>query len=126
MKLNKMQLEAVASTVVDRINKQRNIKREALKNSTQFKSEVKARVKYLESFTEEEIKLIKRCTDNNGEVSKSSVENFVFGTLDTKDLNAISNYGSEISLIKNEVILSTVNDMDIESVIESLVKKFSI
>lgn len=124
MKLNKMQLEALASTVVETINAERQKKKEALIKSESIQSKIQEKIDFLQSFSKDDIYFIKNCIDFQGNINKTSIQNFVLKDVDMSDVSSIITYGSTYNLIKNEIVLSSIKDIDTDQLIANLVKKF--
>ena len=131
MKLNKIQLEAILSTIVDKINESRDKKVLELINSDEFKRELEEKEGFINSLSQEQLELITFCNRRNmySNISpKDNVKEFILQKYKREDDSLLQIYRSSTNInfikIKNEIILSSISEKDLDELINSIVNKF--
>ncbi len=124
MKLNKLQLQAITSKVLTRINEERKQKIEAIKNSEEFKAKVDEALAFLNSLSERQLDLVKNAVNTRSiGISPNSIQHIIL-----KDYNVprlIDRYGNDFISLQDEIALSTITGDNVDEMIETLVSKFS-
>lgn len=131
MKLNKIQLEAILSTIVDKINESRDKKVLELINSDEFKRELEEKEGFINSLSQEQLELITFCNRRNmySNISpKDNVKEFILQKYKREDDSLLQIHRSSSNInfikIKNEIILSSISEKDLDELINSIVNKF--